>query len=195
MKYFSKVVNLKCINLIVDFVFNDITRQLGNKEIMRKIHNVQDITQIRLNHELPTNTLKILNEELLDNHIGPLWYSQSYIRTKNTSQPIHIDGNPITGLIHAAINIPIKGSKNSNHNFYKGIYKLDWVKKKDNSYYEIKWEKNPLIDQRLELLDPCIVRTDIPHNVDASVEEDRWAFTMRFKGNPSFDKLTTAFGE
>ena len=162
---------------------------------MSKIYNVQDLTQIRLNHELPLDTLKILNEELLDNHIGPLWYAQSYIRTKNTSQPIHIDGNPLTGLIQAAINIPIKGSKNSRHNFYKGDYNLEWVRKKDNSYYEIKWKEQPLIDQSLELVSPYIVRTDIPHNVDASKEEDRWAFTMRFKGNPSFDKLNTAFGE
>jgi hypothetical protein len=194
MNYFCKIKKLNWIDNLRNFIQEDINFQLNNISLMKKIYDKQDHNQIRLNHNITGNLLELINEELLKENIGPLWYAQSYIRKKGTKQPIHVDGNPMTGLVNAAINIPIKGSANSKHYYYKGSYDLKWVKKKDNSYFEINWSENPIVDEYLELIDTHIVRTNIPHNVEASIDEDRWACTIRFRGNPNFEKLCLAFG-
>lgn len=174
MKYFCKV-NLPSHLLIQEFAINDIEIKIKN------INSIGD--QIRIKHNISGELLDVINDDLKNIGLPNLLYAQSYIRKKNTKQRIHVDG--LDELISLAINIPLKGTKNSKFNWYDGDYKLVNTIQGDLYFYNVVWNSPPILVESLEILEPHLIRVDKPHNAVSSLEEDRWIFTMRFENNPS----------
>jgi hypothetical protein len=177
--YFKKI-NIKAENSIRSFAISDINRFLSSTP--------WNNTQTRIKHKLPDEILNSVNEELNSYGIPKILYCQSYIRKKGNCQGIHIDGTN-GELINAAINIPLQGCNNSKFTWYSGDYDLVERNIGDLYFYNLKWKSVPQVASTLELTDSHLVRVNMPHSAQASFTEDRWIFTMRFVGNPTFEEL------
>ena len=145
------------------------------------------IGQYAVDHELPSDLLSEINEELNGLGFPEVKYSKSYVRTNNNIQGIHIDG--AGEPLHAAINIPLKGCNDSKHIYYTGSYNKTNVVRHNLKYYELTWNSTPVATTTLCLTSPHLLRVDEPHSAVAGSTEERWIFTMRFVGNPTFEDL------
>lgn len=184
MEYFKKL-DLKCESLIREFVMQQVNPMPANI-----------IDSVKISHTLPDELLKTINDELSSYGIPDVWYCQSYIRRRNTVQGIHMDGVP--GLnIHAAINLPIKNTEGSKFVWYDGSYATDIATNKTETvaggtepitYHNVQLSNND-VSVSLELDQAYLIKVDAPHSAWANPHADRWIFTMRFKGNPTFEEL------
>ena len=180
-----KIVYCKKIQLVCE----DLIREFAISEIEKKIDPLAPIPdQIQIRHILPYDLKNIINSELSSYNIPPIRYCLSYVRSKYSTQGIHVDGDQ-SEIIKSAINIPLKGCKDSYQIWYKGDYNTVIVRTSNNVYHNIVWQKPFTEDFRLEIMQPYLLRVDKPHSVVANRVEDRWVFTMRFYGNPDFAKL------
>ena len=171
---------MSCENLIREFAILDIEKNLDTLIPVTK--------QIQIRHTLSKQLKDIIDAELAGYNIPPVLYCLSYIRPKGSYQGIHIDGND-KAIIHSAINIPLKGCKNSYQIWYRGKYDTIVVKLLNNIYHTIKWHEPQIEDFKLEIDNPYLLRVDLPHSAQSNQFEDRWVFTMRFLGNPNFNDL------
>jgi hypothetical protein len=177
---YCKKIYLKSEEAIKKFVIADIAKQIPISKILNE--------QIKIHHTLPDTLLQIVNLELDKYNIPPILYCLSYIRPKNNFQGIHIDGDR-RGVINAAINIPLKGNRNSYQIWYTGNFTTALVTTENNVYHSIVWEGIPKEDFRAEIDQAHLVRVDRPHSAMSNDSEERWVFTMRFQGNPTFEEL------
>ena len=177
MEYFKKI-NLLSENSIREFVIADTASRVD----LNKIES-----QVRIKHVLPQNLHRAVDIELESLGFPKLLYCQSYIRRRGNVQGIHIDGD-VDLKINAAINIPISGTNGSKHNWYTGDYKLTIRRIGDLVFHHIVWNSEPELVSTLELDQPYLVRVNEPHSAIAG-DTDRWIFTMRFVGNPTFEDL------
>lgn len=182
MKYCKKI-NLKCEKLIRDYLLELVL-------VPTVIHD-----QIKIPHRLPQELLKTINDELASYGIPELLYCQSYIRAKGTTQGVHVDG--VDFLWHAAINLPIENTKNTKFRWYDGEYNIE-RKTQDTgaisgmapiTFFEIVDIKELVAVETIELDQAYLVRVDKPHHAESNSDGYRWVFTMRFKGNPTFEEL------
>lgn len=184
MEYYKKI-NLRCESLIREFVMRDLNPAPTNFK-----------DSIKVSHTLPEDLLNIVNSELAEYGIPNVWYCQSYFRRKGTIQGIHIDG--VKDLnIHVAINLPIQNTEHSKFAWYSGDYQTG-VKTglAQNTigrvipitYHDITFQDLQEV-ATLELNQAHLIRVDRPHNATANDVADRWIFTMRFKGNPTFEEV------
>ncbi len=181
MEYYKKI-NLKCEKLIRDYLLDLV---LVPTEI---------IDQTKIPHQLPKDLLDKVNSELASYGVPEILYCQSYLRAKGTTQGIHIDG--VGFQWHAAINMPIQNTKGSKFTWYDGTYRIE-QKTQDTgamggkapiTFFEIV-DRNLTEATSIELDQAYLIRVDAPHNAQASETGNRWIFTMRFKGNPTFEEL------
>lgn len=177
MKYFKKI-KLSCASLITEFAINDTLVKLQNRNWD---------SQLQIRHVLPEDLQNTINDELSIIKIPNMLYCQTYLRKQNNIQSIHVDGTK-DGLIHAAINIPLIGVSSNRYNWYSGNYELKHVYKSNLSYHDIVWRSPPVLADTIELNETYLIRVDAPHSAVAGPSE-RWIFTMRFCGNPSFEEL------
>ncbi len=178
MKLYEKIY-LKSYKAIQEYAIIDIEQKLTL--------NPNYGSQLRIKHDLPEQLLEFVNIELESYGISNVYYAQSYLRKRNTKQEIHIDGDK--ELISLAINIPLRGTTNSKFNWYDGTYDITKKQHNDIVFYAINWKSKPMCVATLELNEPYIIRVDVPHNAESSINEDRWIFTMRFKNNPKHHTL------
>jgi hypothetical protein len=184
MEYYKKI-NLKCESLIREYVMQNIGSSPSNV-----------IDSVKISHTLPPDLLKIVNDELAVHGIPNVWYCQSYIRRKGTVQGVHMDG--VKDLhIHAAINLPIQNTKDSRFTWYNGSNNTGVATsitgtlsggKSPITYHDVVF-KDLSEAAVLELDQAYLIRVDTPHSAAANKEGDRWIFTMRFVGNPTFEEL------
>ena len=181
MEYYKKI-NLKCEQLIRDYLLELV---LVPTEI---------IDQTKIPHQLPKYLLDQVNGELASYGVPEILYCQSYMRAKGTTQGIHIDG--VGFKWHAAINMPIQNTEGSKFNWYKGTYTVG-QKTQDTgamggrapiTFFELV-DKELEVAASIELDQAYLIRVNEPHNAVANDLADRWIFTMRFKGNPTFEEL------
>ena len=177
---YCKKIHLTCENLIREFAILDIEKKVDTSIPVTK--------QLQIRHDLDKSLKNIIDTELSTYHIPPLLYCLSYVRPKGSSQGIHIDGNKDV-VIKSAINIPLKGCKNSYQVWYTGKYTTSLVMLSNNVYHEIMWQEPYIEDFKLEINSPYLLRVDRPHSAQSNQLEDRWVFTMRFCGNPNFEDL------
>lgn len=156
--------------------------------------NISD--SVKITHKLPPELLRMVNDELAEYGIPNVWYCQSYIRRRGTVQGIHMDGEKDL-KIHAAINLPICNTEGSRFTWYSGNYDTGITTqstgtltggKSPITYHAIIF-KNLTEAAVVEIDQPYLIRVDEPHCAAANNEGDRWIFTMRFVGNPTFEEL------
>ena len=143
--------------------------------------------QYTVDHKIPSPLIDEINLELAELGFPKVEYAKSYVRKQGNKQGIHIDGTH--HIVHCAINIPLKGCNNSIHAYYDGDYTLVPKHQHGLYFYHIKWNSPPTITSAISLKEAHLVRVDKPHAAIASPLEDRWVFTMRFEGNPTFEDL------
>jgi hypothetical protein len=177
---YCKKIYLESEDAIKRFAIADIAKQLPISKILNR--------QIKIHHILPDDLLQIINLELDKYNIPPILYCLSYIRPKSNFQGIHIDGDQ-NGIISSSINIPLKGHNDSYQIWYKGNFTTAIVKTENNVYHRTLWEGSPKEDFRVEINQAYLVRVDRPHSALSNNFEERWVFTMRFRGNPNFEEL------
>lgn len=141
--------------------------------------------------ELPKQLLAVVNSELNSRGINDVLYCRYYNRPKESKQFIHVDGQP--GLfLHCAINIPFQGGPDSKFIWYDGDFELVPVNltATNQKAFDIEWNSEPRVAESIEMIDGCyLVRIDQPHQAVASSTSNRSVFTIRFKGNPSFEEI------
>jgi hypothetical protein len=186
MEDYFKLMPLDCEQQIRDFAIADIEAQLGA--------TAYTLTgQVRVRHTLPNELLEIVNTELMTKYnIPPVEYCQSYLRPKKDIQRSHIDGDG-DNLRYAAINIPLKGTTGSIYRWLNGTYETQLKYVNDLVFHNLLWMDIPSVGATLELDQPYIINVGHPHRSEASKTEDKWVFTMRFYGNPTFDSLRDGY--
>jgi hypothetical protein len=168
-------IKLEVEQAIKDFAIADILKKSEPEKVN---------FQYAVDHtDIPSDLLNDINSELNSKGIPDLLYCKSYIRRKKHVQEIHIDG------LNCAINIPLKGSAGSRFCYYTGSYKMHLTVVRGLKFYALEWDGLPILENELELNTTHLVRVDRPHCAIASNTENRWIFTMRFKGNPTFEDL------
>ena len=179
MNFFPIKLKLEVEQAIKDFAIADILEKSDPEKVL---------LQYTVDHtNIPQDLLNAINSELNSKGIPDLLYAKSYVRRKNHAQGIHIDG--LNFPLHCAINIPLMGSEGSKFCYYTGSYKMIPTNERGLKFYALKWDGEPILEDELELTSPHLVRVDRPHCAMASSTENRWIFTMRFRGNPTFEEL------
>jgi hypothetical protein len=51
----------------------------------------------------------------------------------------------------------------------------------------------PSVAATVELNQPYLLNVGTPHRSEANKTEDKWVFTMRFYGNPTFEMLRDGY--
>ena len=175
-----KKINLNCEDQLKKYLYKLIGQTLPGLKLQSGISQL--VT-------LPDNLLNAVNAELYSYGISDVYYSRIYLWPKGSVQRPHVDGGD--EVLHCSINIPLHGGENSTFRWYSGDYdlKLDDIGKNQKAYV-INWNSSPYITESIEIKDGCyLVRIDQPHQAIASKNSDRWVFTMRLKGNPTFEDL------
>jgi hypothetical protein len=115
---------------------------------------------------------------------------QSYCRQSGHSQGIHLDG--VEGhYIDNAVNIPLQGCAGSRHVYYEGDYITVERTVNGLTFRDLIWKSIPKVADILYLDQPTLLRVNYPHSAQATSQTARWALTMRFQGNPSYELLCT----
>lgn len=181
MKYYKKI-NLK---------FSEVLKKHLLEQIVAKVPNADNLTRIiSTTVDLPEDLTQLVNNELISYGIPELEYCRIYLRPKNNTQFIHVDGSG--EILHCAINIPLRGGEGSVFQWMGGDYSLTSVNLVETNQvaFKIDWNSEPEVKESIEMIDGCyLVRIDQPHQAIASPDRDRWVFTIRFKGNPTFDEI------
>jgi len=176
-----KKINLECGTALKTFVLDRITQFLSGTEVTRVMSEIIS---------LPEEMISTINVELKIYNVPAIEYCRVYLRPKNDIQFSHIDGGG--EVLHCAINIPLHGGENSKFQWLGGDYSVSLVNlpTTNQKAFAIKWNSEPTVIESIEMIDGCyLVRIDQPHQAIASADSDRWVFTMRFKGNPTFEEL------
>jgi hypothetical protein len=180
MNYYKKI-NLDCSDLLKDYVSNYINTLTNGLQITRPEVNFIN---------LPNNLLNVVNAELNSYGISDIEYCRIYLWPKNSVQFPHIDG--VDTILHCAINIPLHGGENSIFQWFSGEFELRSIDltRTTQKAFAINWKTPKVVAESIEIKDGCyLIRIDQPHQAIASADSDRWLFTMRFKGNPTFEEL------
>jgi hypothetical protein len=117
-------------------------------------------------------------------------YCTVFARAAGQKQKIHVDGNLLHGMTHMSLNIPVFGGNGTMMHWYTGDYQIvETVTGKEsvNKYFELQWNNEPKKINSVEVNESYIVRVDIPHSVDAPLDEDKATLCIRFKKNPTFE--------
>ena len=186
MEDYFKLIPLDCEEQIRAFAIADIEAQLGASAYVLT-------SQVRVKHILPNELLEIVNTELSTKYnIPPVEYCQSYLRPKKDIQRAHINGDQ-NGIRHAAINIPLKGTTGSIYRWLSGTYEMTVKDINGLIFHQLIWMDIPTVADTLELNNPYLINVGTPHRSEANKTEDKWIFTMRFYGNPTFDMLRDGY--
>jgi hypothetical protein len=176
-----KKINLNCLGELQSYLHSHISTLIPESGISKVISNAII---------LPVGLLTMVNTELNSYGIPDIEYCRIYLWPKNSIQIPHVDGTDV--ITHCAINIPLHGGKNSKFQWLGGEFDLKLVDivTTTQKAYAVKWRSLLKVIDSVELIDGCyLIRIDQPHQAIASPNSDRWVFTMRFKGNPTFEDL------
>jgi hypothetical protein len=176
-----KKISLKCLDDLHTYMVDQIKDSLSPTNKLVITSNV--VT-------LPDKLLKIINDELSSYNMSSIEYCRVYLWPKGSIQTVHVDGSD--KVLHCAINIPLYGGENSKFQWFGGNFKLAPVtlRHTNQQAYYINWMSTPSIIESIEMSNGCyLVKIDQPHRAIMSADSDRWVFTMRFKGNPTFEEL------
>jgi hypothetical protein len=180
MNYYKKI-NLQCLGLLKDYLFNHVNTSINSLPITRP--EVKFIN-------LPINLLNVVNAELNLHGISNIDYCRIYLWPKNSVQFPHVDG--VDTILHCAINIPLYGGEKSIFQWLGGDFEvkpIDLVRVNQKAF-SIVWKSDFHTAESIEIKDGCyLIRIDQPHQAIASADTDRCLFTMRVKGNPTFEDL------
>jgi hypothetical protein len=180
MIYYKKI-NLKCLNELKKYLLSQIKDSMPPGGISSVASNLV---------VLPDDILKLVNNELSLYNISNIDYCRVYLWPKGSVQIAHVDGSK--EILHCAINIPLHGGEQSKFRWFGGNFKLvlQNLPRTNQQAYYINWESTPSIIESIEIKDGCyLIRIDQPHQAIASVDHDRYVFTIRFKDNPTFEEL------
>jgi len=180
MNYYKKI-NLHCLDLLKDYLFNYVSTSINSLQITRPESNFIN---------LPTNLLNVINTELNSHGISDIEYCRIYLWPRNSVQLPHVDG--VNTILHCAINIPLHGGDKSIFQWLGGEFEAKSIdlKRVNQKAFSIVWKSDKYVAASVELKDGCyLIRIDQPHQAIASADSDRWLFTMRVKGNPTFEEL------
>jgi len=181
MIYYKKI-NLK---------FAEVLKKYLLEQISTNVHDIDNLSRIiSTTVNLPEDLIQIVNSELTSYGIPELEYCRIYLRPKNNTQFIHVDGSG--EVLHCAINIALKGGEGSIFRWMGGDYSLTSVNLVETNQvaFKIDWKTDPEIKDSIEMVEGCyLVRIDQPHQAIAAPDKDRWVFTIRFKGNPTFEEI------
>jgi hypothetical protein len=180
MIYYKKI-NLHCLDLLIDHVSNYINSSFHGLQLTQPKSNIIN---------LPSDLLSVVNAELNSHGISDIDYCRVYLWPRNSVQFPHIDGSG--AVLHCAINIPLQGGEKSIFQWFSGEFELKLVDliRTAQKAFAIDWKTPKVVAESIEIKDGCyLIRIDQPHRAIASADSDRWLFTMRVKGNPTFEDL------
>lgn len=96
------------------------------------------------------------------------------------------------GIVNCSVVIPVDGCENTGQVWYGGSYETTIIKKDGYTYSDIVWNSPTKVLGYKSILEPTLVRTNIPHGVYNSKNEYRTTCTIRFKNNETFEFLAEA---
>ena len=164
----------KFTTLIQQSMLNQIDR-IGYKTIVNHLHNDREwyLQNIK-------GLAEFLDEYKLKNQFRGAWLSGV---DAGTSFEAHVDKTS-TWQRNLAVNIPIQGTKQTAMNWY---HEATFSRLLDHHRYGIQchWTNLKSKYPSLELLEPHMVRTDIPHNIENNSDTQRIVISLKFNPDPS----------
>jgi hypothetical protein len=186
MREYYKPLTLDCEQAIRNFAIGDIETQLGAAAYVLT-------GQVQVKHSLPPELFEIISNELGEKYGMPaVDFCHSILRPKKDIQRAHVDGD-LNETRHAAINIPLKGTTGSIYRWLDGTYETQFKDIDGLVFHNLIWMDIPSVAATLELNQPYLLNVGTPHRSEASKTDDKWVFTMRFYGNPTFDTLRNGY--
>lgn len=131
--------------------------------------------------------LKSMVQQTLNNHnFGECDVKSAILFTvpAESKVNIHIDGYTAErkNASNYAMNIPIENCEQGVMHWYSGDYILEEKMTSENlKHLKIKWTNEPELAYSKIIDVPCIVKVDIPHNVENLGNKHRSILSIRFK--------------
>ena len=154
-----------------------------------KFGNNETLTMISI--EEVYATAPALHEFFVDNNIIP-YYMVAFVRSPGVVAPIHIDND--TGDVvnfELALNLPIANCDSTQMHWYDlPISSLEYIEDTEKNERYRAYGTDPLIYKTLtpiaslELLQPYLMRIDIPHNIINDKDTYRKIISIRFNPQP-----------
>ena len=136
----------------------------------------------------------LLNKFFVDNDLH-LSYAVAFIRLPGSMIPIHIDdGQDGTHEVkfELALNLPLENTAGTYQNYYdipvEKLYNFyDPMVKQNYRTYDLNPEthKQFIPISSIELLDPHLIRLDLPHNIINPTDKTRKVISIRFMPQPT----------
>jgi hypothetical protein len=126
----------------------------------------------------------LLNEFFVKHNLTPNMVAV-FVRSPKVRAPIHVDGDSEDKLRFLAINIPIANCEGTYQNYYAiPTSELEFIEDRGNRYRAYTKEPRPGVFDRVEIVEPHLLRVDMPHDVDNDKDTYRVMLSIRFEPQP-----------
>jgi hypothetical protein len=154
--------------------------------------------------QIPDDILLSTNSELTQKGLPPVQFIHFWRKPSNHHQPIHVDpwdwdviAGRTTDIVptHVAINIPLTENASTEMFWYDGSFrlvpKIFMVQSKKVQVFDIDWQSDHVVCDKLHVNDTYILRVSKPHNVILG-NKTRDLISIRLKNNPTFEHIVGA---
>jgi hypothetical protein len=126
----------------------------------------------------------MLNDFFVKNNLQPNMFAV-FVRAPWVQAPIHVDGDSEEKERYLAINLPIANCAGTYQNYYTiPTAELEFIEDRGNRYKAYTKEPRPEIFDRVEIVEPHLLRVDMPHDVDNEQDAYRVMLSIRFDPQP-----------
>ena len=170
-----KKISIENFDIIQDQILSFLTKHFGSieKEILSGIPKDEILSAVPL-----------LNDFFVKNNLQPNMFAV-FVRAPRVRAPIHTDGDSEDKLRYLAINLPIANCENTYQNYYAiPTTELEFIEDRGHRYRAYKKEPRPEIFDRVEIVEPHLLRVDMPHDVDNEQDTYRVMLSVRFDPQP-----------
>ena len=181
------------LELVHDFPIKTYQEIKSFIKIKMKDYNERNLYVVDV--KLPSDILDKFNKELSSYNLPELNNCLVFKR-KNHLLPLaihaHVDYNSsMDEIVNSSIVLPIEGYDRTYMFWMEGKYKTEKaIMPSGNSYQSIKWETDPTILDKKEIITPTLCRVNIPHDACNSINDVyRVIASIRLKINLPFEEI------
>lgn len=174
--YYCKSIVIESESNITDYIFTQYKSVIENKEDSFPV-NLNKIDLENLNLILKEDTNILFQDSLTKLVSGIIFFLMPF-----EEQPIHIDAQTKYGM-YTSLNIPLLNCEGGNMSWYSGnYYEEDITLPNGIKYASLKIEDPKTLHCQI-INSPCVVRTNVPHNVKNNIGKKRIMLALRYNKN------------
>lgn len=174
--YYCKPVTISSQHNVSEYIFNQYSRVLENKEDSFPVNLTKnDLEELTIILKEDTNIL--FQDSLTKLVNGIIFFLMPF-----EEQPIHIDAQTKYGM-YTSLNIPLLNCEGGSMSWYSGnYYEEDITLPSGIKYASLKIEDPKTLHCQI-INSPCVVRTNVPHNVKNNIGKKRIMLALRYNRN------------